>query len=103
MKNILAWFNAKRWRLSLSHCAEGLIIQVPMTLLFGPWVGAISVVVWYYSRKKLEMELKGGRTSADPTATWAVGYLPWTWPIVYVYDVVFPAITSFSIAYLLSQ
>jgi hypothetical protein len=101
MTTILNWFGAKRWRLSLSHCAEGLIIQAPMTLLLGYWAGAASVVVWYWSRKKLEVEMKQGHDT-DPTFSWSYGWFPWEWDKYYVLDVALPAASSFLIAYILS-
>ncbi len=103
MTAVLTWFKAERWRLSFSHCITGLIIQLPMTLLLGHWGGAASVVVWFWSRKKLEMEFKAGRTPEDVTKTWTAGFFPWQWPRVYVFDVLYPAITSFAIAYLISR
>ena len=102
MKTILDWFAAARWRLSLSHCFEGLLVQIPMTLLLGWYAGAVSVVVWYWSRKKLEVEIDNGH-DANPASTWAVGWFPWQWDKYQVLDVVLPAITSGLIAYLGSK
>ncbi|WP_250501981.1 hypothetical protein [Caballeronia sp. AZ7_KS35] len=98
MERLMSWIAAARWRMSLSHCAEGLFIQVPVGLLFDFRVGALAVVVWYWSRKKLEAEIdaeKPGQTHVD---TWTVGWFPWQWDRYMVLDVVLPAISSAAIS-----
>ena len=67
------WFNGARWRLSLSHCLEGLLIQIPVALLFGMMTGTVAVIVWYWSRKKLEVEMLAGHDQ-NPVSTWLVGW-----------------------------
>ncbi|WP_341314575.1 hypothetical protein WN982_04475 [Paraburkholderia sp. IMGN_8] len=99
MRRLLAWFAAQRWRLSLSHCVEGLLIQIPLGLLFDFRVGALAVVVWYWSRKKLEMESATKAPGASDTTVWAVGWFPWQWDRYKVLDVVLPALSSSAIAY----
>ncbi|KVQ35736.1 hypothetical protein WK03_35295 [Burkholderia cepacia] len=103
MSNVLKWIKGARWRMSLSHCFEGLLIQAPVTLLTGnEWFGAFGVVIWYWSRKKLEAETSietAGQTHVD---TWAAGWFPWQWGAYMVLDVVLPALTSFLIAYLIA-
>jgi hypothetical protein len=47
----MEWFNGARWRLSLSHCFEGLLIQIPVALLFGLTAGTVAVIAWYWSRE----------------------------------------------------
>jgi hypothetical protein len=103
MKTLLAWFAAKRWRMSFSHCLEGLLIQIPLGLLFGFRIGALCVVVWYYSRKKLEMELEAlpadeSLAFASHAYTWSVGWFPWQWDAYKVLDLVLPALSSALIA-----
>ncbi|EUC14734.1 hypothetical protein [Paraburkholderia hospita] len=94
MKRLLAWIAAARWRLSLSHCIEGLLIQIPLGLLIDFRVGALGVVVWYWSRKKLEIE-RDAKTSGQSDATvWTVGWFPWTWDPYKLLDLVLPAISS---------
>jgi hypothetical protein len=101
MRRFIEWVLADRLHRSLSHCIEGLLIQIPVTLLtFNPWFGALGVVIWYWSRKKLEMEfeLKG----KGPTAlVWTKGWFPWEWGWDKVLDVLTPAVTSFLLAWLL--
>jgi hypothetical protein len=39
MNALLTWIAAARWRLSLPHCFEGLLIQIPIGVLFNFRVG----------------------------------------------------------------
>jgi hypothetical protein len=100
MQALLNWISAARWRESASHCFEGLIVYMPTALLLRNWwVGAACVVVWYWSRKKLEVEV-----AADPNnhvKVWALGWFPWQWSWYQVLDVVLPAISSFALAAIL--
>ncbi len=105
MTALLDWFAAARWRMSLSHCLEGLLIQVPVGLLFNFRIGALAVIVWYWSRKKLECELEtldAGEVLAfeKHAYTWAIGWLPWHWDIYKVLDLVLPALSAILIAML---
>jgi hypothetical protein len=100
MNALLKWIAAARWRLSLSHCFEGLLIQIPIGLLFDFRVGALAVVVWYWSRKKLEMEEGAKAPGESHDTVWAVGWLPWEWDKYKVLDVLLPAISSSLIAWL---
>lgn len=102
MNRLLAWFSAVRWRLSLSHCFEGLLIQIPIGLLFDFRIGALAVVVWYWSRKKLEAELEVLQPDESHAYSWAAGWFPWQWDRYMVLDVVFPAASAIAIAALLS-
>lgn len=104
MNAILNWIKGVRWRMSLSHCFEGLLIQAPVTLLSGSyWFGALAVAIWYWSRKKLEAELEVATAGESHVNTWTVGWFPWQWNRYQVLDVVLPAISSFAIAAALSQ
>ncbi|SDQ43881.1 hypothetical protein SAMN05443245_1381 [Paraburkholderia fungorum] len=103
MNTLLAWFAAARWRLSLSHCLEGLLIQAPLGLLFDFRLGALAVIVWYWSRKKLEAELETlppekAQEFEAHAYTWAIGWFPWQWDAYKVLDLVLPAISSALIA-----
>jgi hypothetical protein len=99
MSDLLAWIAAARWRMSASHCFEGLLIHVPCALLARSWwVGALCVVVWYWSRKKLEVEVS--LSPDNHVAVWADGWFPWQWNWYQVLDVALPAISSFTIAWL---
>lgn len=100
MTALLAWFTAARWRLSLSHCLEGLVIQIPIGLLFDFRVGALAVVVWYWSRKKLEMENAAKAPGASDATVWAVGWFPWEWDRYKVLDVALPTLSSAVVAWL---
>jgi len=91
------WFNKFRWRLSLSHCLEGLLIQLPVAPNIRATVSPIAVIVWYWSRKKLEIEIINGH-GKDPVKTWSVGWFPWTWDKYRQLDLYFPAISSIAIA-----
>ncbi|MBB3259638.1 hypothetical protein F4827_004513 [Paraburkholderia bannensis] len=101
MKALLAWIAAARWRLSLSHCVEGLLIQIPVGLMFGFGVGALAVVVWYWSRKKLEMETAAKTPGASDATVWMIGWFPWQWDRYKLLDVVMPACSSALIAWAL--
>jgi hypothetical protein len=98
MNVLLDWFAAARWRLSLSHCLEGLLIQIPVGLLFDFRIGALCVVVWYWSRKKLELELEALEPEESHAYSWAIGWLPWQWDAYKVLDLVLPAISSVLVA-----
>jgi hypothetical protein len=108
MKRLLAWFAAERWRMSLSHCLEGLLIQIPIGLLMDFRIGAISVVVWYWSRKKIEMELETmppdeWNNPASHAYSWSVGWFPWQWDRYKVLDVFLPAVSSGVLAALIQH
>jgi hypothetical protein len=103
MSALLNWFAAVRWRMSLSHCLEGLLIQIPLGLLFDFRIGALSVVVWYWSRKKLEMEFETLQPEeslafASHAYTWAIGWFPWQWDVYKMLDVALPTVSSSLIA-----
>lgn len=99
LSSLLRWFSGARWRLSLSHCLEGLLIQAPVTAItFNAWFGMLAVVVWYWSRKKLEVEISNGADSESHAYTWADGWFPWQWSAYQVLDVVLPALSGFAIA-----
>ncbi|TCF96636.1 hypothetical protein BZM26_36535 [Paraburkholderia strydomiana] len=104
MRALLDWFAAVRWRMSLSHCLEGPLIQLPLGLLFDFRIGALAVIVWYYSRKKLEMELEilspeESLAFSSHAYTWTIGWFPWQWDAYKVLDVVLPTISSSLIAF----
>jgi hypothetical protein len=103
MTALLDWFAAARWRMSLSHCLEGLLVQVPIGLLFNFRIGALAVIVWYWSRKKIECEfetLNVEESLAFETHayTWSIGWFPWRWDAYKVLDVVLPALSAMLIA-----
>ena len=85
----MKWFNGARWRLSFSHCLEGLLIQIPVALLFGMTTG-----------KKLEVEMIAGHDH-DPVATWYVGWFPWTCDKCRQLDLYLPAFSSIAISFLM--
>ncbi|BAO94087.1 hypothetical protein BRPE64_ECDS02050 (plasmid) [Caballeronia insecticola] len=92
--------------MSLSHCLEGLLIQAPIGLLFNFRIGALAVIVWYWSRKKLECELETldveeSLAFESHAYTWAIGWLPWQWDAYKVLDVVLPASSAVLIALLM--
>jgi len=99
LAKLIIWFGGARWRLSLSHCLEGLLIQLPVALLCGAPAGVLAVVVWYWSRKKLEVEELHGHAT-DPAASWGYGWFPWTWDKWQVLDVVLPSLSSAALALL---
>lgn len=94
MSRLLAWIAAARWRLSLSHCVEALLIQTTIGLLFDFRIGAAAVVVWYWSRKKLEAERAAKGWGGSDASVWTVGWFPWQWDRFMVLDLVLPAISS---------
>lgn len=100
MSALLTWIKGARWRESLSHCPEGLLILIPTALILRSWwVGAACVVVWYWSRKKLECEI--AVSPGNHVSAWTTGWFPWQWSLYQVLDVALPAITSFALAALL--
>lgn len=104
MSALLNWFAGARWRLSLSHCAEGLLVQLPVTLITrNAWTGLLAVVVWYWSRKKLEAELASASPNENHAYTWATGWFPWDWDAYQVLDVVMPAVSGAAIAFAIAR
>jgi len=103
MNQMLVWFSAQRWRMSLSHCLEGLLIQLPIALFTNLHVGALCVVVFYYSRKKLEIEEEVKAPGASHVTTWTAGWFPWTWDKYKILDVVLPAVSSYLIAFIVQE
>ncbi|MFM0165656.1 hypothetical protein PQR39_35140 [Paraburkholderia sediminicola] len=102
MNALLNWIAGARWRESASHCAEGLLIQIPTALIAQSWwVGALCTVVWYWSRKKLEIEVAA--SPGNHVSVWADGWFPWQWSWYQVLDVVLPAISSCALAFLLMR
>jgi hypothetical protein len=99
--SLLTWIVGARWRRSLSHCIEGLLIQLPISLVVGNWwIGALCVVVWYWSRKKLEVEISAAHGRSH-VFVWRAGWFPWHWTWYQLFDVVLPAISSMVIAWAL--
>ena len=103
INTLLGWFAGARWRMSLSHCLEGLLIQIPVGLLFDFRIGALAVVGWYWSRKKLESELETlepeeSLAFESHAYTWAIGWFPWQWDAYKILDLALPALSSAVIA-----
>ncbi|MBN3839284.1 hypothetical protein [Burkholderia sp. Ac-20349] len=99
MAVLLQWIKRARWHASLSHCFEGLLIQIPMTIVTSShWYGAASVVVWYWSRKKLEVEISSQGAGDTHVDVWTCGWFPWEWDRYKALDVLLPAASSFAIA-----
>ncbi|MFW6855290.1 hypothetical protein ACODYM_28785 [Burkholderia gladioli] len=104
MAHLLTWIKGARWRESLSHCVEGLIPLAVLTLVtWSAWFGAAGVVIWYWSRKKLEVEIAGEQPGQTHVDTWLAGWFPWQWSLYQVLDVVFPTLSSFAIAAVLNH
>jgi hypothetical protein len=107
MNGLLDWFAAARWRMALSHCFEGLLIQIPVGLLFNFRAGALAVIVWYWSRKKAEVEFDalGPQEPLEFRShaySWAIGWFPWEWDAYKVLDVALPAVSSLLLAHYLA-
>lgn len=103
MNALLDWFARARWRMSLSHCLEGMLVHVPVGLLFNFRIGVLAVVVWYWSRKKLECELETldveeSLAFGSHAYTWAIGWFPWDWDAYKVLDLVLPTLSAMLIA-----
>jgi hypothetical protein len=99
MNGITNWIKGARWRMSLSHCVEGLLIQIPATLVTHDLrCGVLAVVIWYWSRKKLEVEIASEQPGQTHVDTWTRGWFPWQWDAYQALDVVLPALSSCLIA-----
>jgi hypothetical protein len=99
LTSLLTWIACARWRRSLSHCIEGLLIQFPLSLVVGNWwIGALCVVIWYWSRKKLEVEISAANGRSH-VFVWASGWFPWQWTRYQMLDVLLPAVSSMLIAW----
>ncbi|ABP63598.1 BcepGomrgp27 [Burkholderia phage BcepGomr] len=112
MTKILNWFAATRFRMSLSHIPEGLLIQTvtiglilsiiwvvngrlyPGNVTGAAWVGSINVCVWYWSRKKLETEIDAQQPGQSHAYLWSVGWFPFQWTWARVLDWSIPTTTS---------
>ena len=99
---MIGWLTAARWHLSVAHCLIALPIQFITSYFFNFWVGAYVVVIFFYSRKLIECEDEAKTTPNQSHATvWTAGILPWTWEKSKMLDVLFPAVSSYLIAFLL--
>lgn len=105
MLNQLAnWLTSERWRLSFIHCFVAAPIQLITTYFFNVWVGAYAVILFFYSRKLIECENEAKVSPNQSHAeVWYAGLFPWQWDKYKLLDVLFPAISSYLIAYLVTR
>lgn len=97
MTAFLSWFSAARWHESIGHCLVSLLILIPIGLLTVPAIGALSVLVFYWSRKKTETE---DWLDQPHTTTFCDGWFPWQWGDWYMtLDVVCPTLSSALLAW----
>lgn len=86
-----AWLAGARWRYSLLHIPEGAILWLACVWL-GYGAAALGVVVWYWSRKKAEVEaVRWSEGQSHFDTTW-VGWFPWQWSRYQVLDVALPGL-----------
>lgn len=88
---MMDWIKGARWRYSLMHIPEGALVYVAC-LWAGCWPAALAVVVWYWSRKKAEVEAVLWSQGHTHTETTWKGWLPWQWSGWQVLDVVAPGL-----------
>lgn len=111
------WVNAARWHKSASHCIEGALIYMPMTVIsclivmwltnslqvalhWAPWVGTVAVIVWYWSREKVEYEFSRKVPGASTVSVWSIGWFPWEWDLYSQMDLFLPAVSSILVSVL---
>ncbi|UBM12822.1 hypothetical protein [Cupriavidus metallidurans] len=103
MNRLLEWIKAARWRKSLSHCMVAPLIQLPVGLAAGSaWLGALAVVVWFWSREQCEFEFSLKRQGESTVDYWNRGWFPWQWGRDSALDLLAPAASSLLIAALFS-
>ena len=111
MDSLLNWFHGARWRMSLSHCLEALLIQVPVAFLAefagaaktqSWWIGFIAVTAWFWSREKAQYEERVKVPGESNTTVWNKGYFPGEWGSESVLDLIFPMVSSAALAFGLS-
>ena len=74
----------------LSHVVIGVAMQAAIALALGLarvrrawWFGAVFAIGFYFSRKKLEVELHADPSGRHKAATWDLGWVPVLWPPAY--------------------
>lgn len=107
MNWLMNWFHGARWRMSLSHCLEALLMQVPVAFIaeflgvaktHSWWVGALVVAVWYWSREKTQYENRVKVSGESDTTVWGRGFWPGDWGLDSMLDLVFPVASSAALA-----
>jgi GNAT superfamily N-acetyltransferase len=74
----------------LSHIVIGVAMQSVIGLALGLarvrrawWFGAAFAIGFYFSRKKLEVELHADPSGLHKASTWDLGWIPFFWPRAY--------------------
>lgn len=74
----------------ISHIVIGVAMQAALALDLGLarvrkawWFGAVFAIGFYFSRKKLEVELRADPSGLHRAATWDLGWIPFLWPKAY--------------------
>jgi hypothetical protein len=74
----------------LSHVVIGVAMQsligagLALARIRGAWwFGAVFAIGFYFSRKKLEVELHADPSGLHKASTWALGWIPFLWPAAY--------------------
>ena len=105
------WLHGARWRMSLSHCFEALLVQIPVAFAaefagaaktYSWWIGFVAVVAWFWSREKTQYEQVVKVVGESNTTVWAKGYGPWEWGSDSMLDLLFPVASSAALAFGLS-
>jgi hypothetical protein len=105
---LINWFKGARWRMSLSHCVEALIMQTVISwgCEFGAkvppylswWFGFTFVVAWFWSREKAQQEMLRKEPGTSNADVWHKWIMPWEWDKHSQLDFLFPVLSSAAIA-----
>lgn len=64
------------------------------------WLSAAEVNAWYYSRKKLEVEIENQKAGESHAFLWAIGWWPGSWDKYKRLDWILPTATAILVAML---
>lgn len=102
--SITTWIKGARWRKSLSHCAVGLLVQLPVTLLtLNPLAGVVAVIAWYWSRECCQFQYRVKAPGGSTVDVWNRGLLPWEWGRDSLLDLLLPTASSVALGLLFSH
>lgn len=105
--SIFSWFSKSRLNMSISHCAEAFLVQMPVAVIY--WLtfgcrydtiipalqhGAFAVMVWYWSREKCQYEENIKEPGKSNITVWSKGWIPFSWDYNSIRDLVFPILSS---------
>jgi|WetSurMetagenome_2_1015567.scaffolds.fasta_scaffold334124_1 hypothetical protein len=94
----------------LAHVVIGVAIQAAIGVALSLagvrrawWFGAAFAIGFYFSRKKLEVELHADPSGVHKASTWGLGWVPFLWPATYQLQFYAPAAAVLLMAFLVER